>query len=116
MLKAYYGLTFDSFTKETEIRHFYKSAEFKESLSRLEFLKSTKGIGLITGQPGIGKTSVLRCFESNLNPNLYKCAYIPLSTLTVMDFYKALCDGLGVIPRFKKVTMFKQIQEALFTI
>jgi len=114
MFKTYYGLTFDPFTKDTEIKHFYKSKEFKEALNRIEFLKSTKGIGLITGQPGIGKSSLLRYFESTLNPNLYKCVYIPLSTLTVMDFYKALCDGLGIIPAFKKVTMFKQIQEAIY--
>jgi len=115
MFKAYYGLTFDPFTKDTEIKHFYKSNEFKEAISRLEFLKTTKGIGLITGQPGIGKSSLLRYFESTLNSNLYKCIYIPLSTLTVMDFYKALCDGLGIIPGFKKVTMFKQIQESIYT-
>jgi len=113
MFKTYYGLTIDPFTKETETKHFYKSKEFKEALNRLEFLKSTKGIGLITGQPGAGKTSLLRYFESTLNSNLYKCVYIPLSTLTVMDFYKALCDGLGVNPGFKKVIMFKQIQEAI---
>ena len=100
MFKTYYGLTIDPFTKETETKHFYKSKEFKEALNRLE-LKSTKGIGLITGQPGAGKTSLLRYFESTLNSNLYKCVYIPLSTLTVMDFYKALCDGLGVNPDLK---------------
>ncbi|NLN51141.1 MAG: AAA family ATPase, partial [Acholeplasmataceae bacterium] len=48
MFKTYYGLTIDPFTKETETKHFYKSKEFKEALNRLEFLKSTKGIGLIT--------------------------------------------------------------------
>jgi len=114
MYKAYYGLTFDPFTKDTEIKHFFKSSEFKDALSRLEFLKATKGIGLITGEPGIGKSSLIRYFESTLNPNLYKCVYIPLSTLTVMDFYRALCDGLGIIPGYKKVTMFKQIQETIY--
>lgn len=86
----------------------------KDAISRLEFLKTTKGIGLITGEPGMGKSSLLRYFESTLNPNLYKCVYIPLSTLTVMDFYRALCDGLGIIAGFKKMTMFKQIQETIY--
>ena len=31
-----------------------------------------------------------------------------------MDFYRALCDGLGVEPANKKVTIFKQIQESIF--
>jgi type II secretory pathway predicted ATPase ExeA len=32
-----------------------------------------------------------------------------------MNFSKAICDGLGIIPGFKKVTMFKQIQEYIYT-
>jgi type II secretory pathway predicted ATPase ExeA len=46
---------------------------------------------------------------------LFKCIYIPISTLTVMEFYRAICSGLGVIPSYKKVDMFKQIQEAIYT-
>ena len=68
MFKTYYGLTIDPFTKETETKHFYKSKEFKEALNRLEFLKSTKGIGLITGQPGAGKTlSILKLNHENFS-------------------------------------------------
>ena len=36
-----------------------------------------------------------------------------MSTLTVIDFYKNLCYGLGITPRQKKIDMFKQIQEAI---
>lgn len=114
MFKTYYGLTFDPFEKEVEIKNFYKSHEFNQALSRLEFLKSTKGMGVITGEPGTGKSSLIRYYTSSLNSNLFKCVYIPISTLTVMDFYKALCNGLGVIPSQKKVTMFSQIQEAIY--
>jgi type II secretory pathway predicted ATPase ExeA len=114
MFKVFYGLTFDPFTKEVENKNFYKSNQFNQALSRLEFLKKNRGFGLITGEPGTGKSSLLRYFKESLNPNLYKCVYIPLSTLTVMDFYRALCDGLGVEPACKKVTIFKQIQESIF--
>lgn len=114
MFQTFYGLTFDPFTKEVENKNFYKSYQFNQALSRLEFLKKNKGFGLITGEPGTGKSSLLRYFKESLNPNLYKCVYIPLSTLTVMDFYRALCDGLGVEPACKKVTIFKQIQESIF--
>lgn len=114
MFKAFYGLNFDPFSKEVENKNFYKSHQFNEALSRLEFLKKNKGFGLITGEPGTGKSSLMRYFKESLNPNLYKCVYIPISTLTVMDFYRALCDGLGVEPACKKVSIFKQIQESIF--
>ena len=114
MYKAFYGLSFDPFTKEVTNKNFYKSYHFNQALSRLDFLKQHKGFGLITGEPGTGKSSLLRYFKESLNPNLFKCVYIPLSTLTVMDFYRALCDGLGVEPSSRKVAIFKQIQESIF--
>lgn len=114
MYKAFYGLSFDPFTKEVINKNFYKSYHFNQALSRLDFLKQHKGFGLITGEPGTGKSSLVRYFKESLNPNLFKCVYIPLSTLTVMDFYRALCDGLGVEPANRKVTIFKQIQESIF--
>jgi type II secretory pathway predicted ATPase ExeA len=43
-----------------------------------------------------------------------KVIYIPITTLTVNEFYRALCDGLGVIPAYKKVDLFKQIQESIY--
>ena len=62
-----------------------------------------------------GNPFALRCFASSLNKNMYRLVYIPITTLTVKEFYRALCDGLGVIPAYKKVDMFKQIQEAIYT-
>jgi type II secretory pathway predicted ATPase ExeA len=114
MFKAFYGLSMDPFLKDLEIKDHFKSEDFTQALYRLEFLKNTKGFGLLTGEPGLGKSFILRYFTSTLNPNLFKCIYIPISTLTVMDFYRALCNGLGIIPAHKKVEMFKQIQEAIF--
>lgn len=115
MYKAFYGLSYDPFLKSIETKEQFKSQDFNEALGRLEFLKNTKGFGLITGEPGVGKSFLLRCFVDSLNPNLFKPVYIPISTLTVMDFYRAICNGLGIITAYKKVLMFKQIQESIFT-
>ncbi|WP_434642005.1 AAA family ATPase [Thermoanaerobacterium thermosaccharolyticum] len=82
-------------------------------MSRLEFLKDKKGFGLITGDPGSGKSYTLKCFVTSLNPNMYKVVYIPISTLTVMDFYRYLSDGLGLIPKHRKCDMFRQIQDVI---
>ena len=115
MYKAFYGLSSDPFLKSIETKDHFKFQDFNDALSRLEFLKNTRGFGLITGEPGVGKSFLLRYFVDSLNTNLFKPVYIPISTLTVMDFYRALCSGLGIIPAHKKVLMFKQIQESIYT-
>lgn len=114
MFTAYYGMDFNPFTNEIDSKYNFNSNDFIQASARLDILRQHKGIGLLTGEPGSGKSFCLRHFAYSLNKNLYKIIYIPITTLTVKEFYMALCDGLGVIPAYKKVSMFKQIQEAIY--
>ncbi|NPV51907.1 MAG: AAA family ATPase [Firmicutes bacterium] len=47
---------------------------------------------------------------SKLNPQLFKVVYMPLSLVTAVDFYRHLAVALGLIPRFRKVDLFHDIQ------
>ena len=60
-----------------------------------------------------GKIMYEAYFGMKLNPNLYKIVYLSLSTVTVLEFYRSFCIGLGIEPAFKKIDMFNQIQERL---
>ncbi|NLT51068.1 MAG: AAA family ATPase [Ignavibacteria bacterium] len=116
MFKSYYGLKFNPFDKAIDITSIYESHDIKELGARFKYLQSTRGIFLLTGEPGTGKSTALRRFATSLNPSLYKVCYFPLSTVTVMDFYRGLLFELGEIPSCKKVTMFKQIQESILSL
>jgi len=48
-----------------------------------------------------------------LHPSLYRVVYFPLSTITVNDFYRGLAFNLDLEATFRKVDLFKQIQEAI---
>lgn len=115
MFTAFYGMDFNPFTNEIEPKFSYASNDFVQTSARLDILRQHKGIGLLTGEPGCGKSFTLKCLAASLNKSLYKIVYIPITTLTVKEFYMALCDGLGVVPAYKKVNMFKQIQESIYT-
>jgi len=104
-----FGLEFNPFLKNSR-DILIETSEFKEALFRLNYLTSTKGFGLLTGAPGLGKTTVIRHFSDSLNPSLYKVCYSAMSTLTVMDFYRSLVDQLGLIPSYRKTDNFKIIQ------
>lgn len=113
MYLSYYGLEFNPFDKEVDIKYSFETNDLKILNNRLEFIKDHRGIGLITGNPGLGKTYSIRKFVNSLNTNLYKVIYICMSTLTVYEFYKQLCYELDIEPPFKKIDMFKTIQERI---
>jgi type II secretory pathway predicted ATPase ExeA len=82
----------------------------------MEHLKKSRGIGLIIGESGSGKTSLIRAFTGNLNTSLYKVVYFPLSTVSPNDFYRGMLYGLGEIPKSRKIDMFGQIQASILTL
>jgi type II secretory pathway predicted ATPase ExeA len=109
----FYGMSFNPFEKGLDSRHLFQSIDFKEFVSRMEYFKSSKGFACVFGEAGSGKTTSLRAFTAGLNPQLFKVVYLPLSSVTVQDFYRHLAVGLGLVPRFRKVDLFHQIQEQI---
>ena len=116
MYLSYYGLEFNPFDKDIETKYAFETDDFKILKNRLEFVKENKTMALITGNPGMGKTFALRNFFNELNSNLYKVVYICMSTITTYEFYRQLCFELGIELPFKKVDMFREIQERILNL
>ena len=106
---ARYGLEFNPFIKNAK-DILVETAESSEVRTRLDYLKDTRGFGVLTGEPGRGKTTAARIWAGSLNPSLFKVSYSSLSSLTVMDFYRQVASGLGAEPRFRKNELFDDIQ------
>jgi general secretion pathway protein A len=113
MFRQHFGLKFNPFDKEIPTDKLFASRDTKELDSRLKYMLDTRGICLIVGEPGSGKSTGLRRLTENLNRSLYKPCYLPLTTLTVKEFYQAMASLLGETPTYKKVTLFQQIQNCI---
>ena len=59
MYKSFYSLSDNPFKKEIETKDLYQSENLKELSARLDYLKKTRGIAVIIGEPGSGKTCLL---------------------------------------------------------
>ena len=97
MYTSFYGMSTNPFVKDESIKYKFESNDFKQVLNRLNYLKEIKGVGLITGNPGLGKTFVARYFISELNKNLYKIIYISITNdMTIFDFFKIVSNCLSL--------------------
>ncbi len=113
MFTQFFGLKFNPFTKEVPSDKLFISQDLLELESRLKYLENTRGIGLVAGEPGSGKSTALRKYVTDLNPALYKYCYFSLATVTVLEFYQGLALELGEEPKHKKVAIFHQIQQSI---
>ncbi|NLL49275.1 MAG: AAA family ATPase [Firmicutes bacterium] len=111
MFRSFYGLTLNPFDKSLAVKHAFNSKDHKNMMDRLNYLQKTRGVGVFTAAPGMGKTYALRCFADTLNPNIAELSYICLSTVSINEFYRQLCLELGLEPLSRKADMFKAIQE-----
>ena len=109
----FFGLKFNPFRKEVPIEQLFASSSSIELRSRLGFLETTRGIGLVMGEPGAGKTTALRAYLKQLNPASYHICYFALSTLNVREFLNGLAMELGESPAFQRIKTIHLIQQAI---
>jgi len=110
-LLAWFGLKNFPFDKNLKTQDVLETEPFKEATARLHYIKRRGGIMLLTGDPGVGKTLVLRHYVHNLNENLFKPYYTPLSTLSRADLLYHLNRLLGLPPKISKSAVYTQIQK-----
>ena len=59
---------------------------------RFAWLLETPGVGLLTGEAGVGKTAALRQLTRSLNPHRYQVIYLAETDLARLD----LCLSLAL--------------------
>ena len=96
MYLRHFTLTRFPFHDTLETDELFDSAAITEAEARVHHLLELKGIGLLTGEVGSGKTTVCRKVTASLHAGLYRLLYVTLSTGNVMDMYKSIAWELGL--------------------
>lgn len=110
MYRQHFALTHHPFSNEVEPEDLFPAAAAKELEVRLTHLLEMRGIGLITGDSGSGKTSGARRVLAQLHASLYRVVYVCLSTGNVLDLYKTIAWEMGLSVERSRASLFRQIR------
>jgi general secretion pathway protein A len=113
MYLKHFGLTHNPFTKSVPVDALFASSAAKELEARLTHLIELRGIGLVTGDSGSGKTTVCRKVAAGLHTGLHRVFYLPNSTGNVMDLYKAICWELGLPTERSRAALYRVIRNEI---
>ena len=80
---------------------------------RFNWLLQSPGIGLITGEPGVGKTTALRHLTRALNPHRYQVIYQAETDFGRIDIYRGLAKALGIEPCYRRAQLWRDIKERI---
>lgn len=111
MYLKHFGLTLFPFGKEIGADELFPSASLTELGVRLQHLIELRGIGLVTGESGSGKTSACRRTAAELHAGLHRVIYVPLTTGNAMDMYKTIAWELGLPTERNRAALYKQIRD-----
>jgi len=88
-------------------------SRFEQALARMKFFLDQGRIALITGQTGVGKSSLLRMLRQTMPQNRYTPVYLHLTNVSPSAFLRLIVAELGEPPRFGKDRLFLQIIERI---
>lgn len=108
MYLQHFGLRHPPLGKEsTEL---WDDGALAQLAERFAWLLQSPGLGLITGEPGVGKTAALRSLTGKLNPHRYQVIYQAETDFGRIDIYRGLARALGVEPSYRRAHLWRDIK------
>ncbi len=112
-LQSHWGFTVMPFTAAVPVPGLFGSAAHKEAVARLRWLISARGLGVLTGEAGSGKTVAVRAATAGLDASRHTLIYLPNPQVGVRGLHGAAATALGQAPRFHHATLIPQVEAAL---
>jgi len=105
MYEDFFGLSRRPFTMSADPQFLYLTPQHREAATGLIYsILKHKGMVTVTGDPGTGKTTVLKAVLSSISGAAIKVAYVSVPTMTAAEFleFMLLQFGLANLARANK--------------
>ena len=108
MMLQHFGLKHSPLGKDnTEL---WDDGTHTQLAERFAWLLDSPGVGLLTGEAGVGKTAVLRQLTHSLNPHRYQVIYLAETDFSRLDLYRSLALALGLEPTYRRASLWRDIK------
>jgi type II secretory pathway predicted ATPase ExeA len=85
------------FSRQIDPSFLYQSKGHKEALARLQLMVESSNLGVLTGEVGSGKSTLIRSLFQNLDAKRHFPIYITMTGLKPRDFYGELLRHVGEV-------------------
>ena len=114
MYRKRFGLTGHPMPKDARGTTFFSSSEGYATLQRnFARLVDEPGLGVLTGEAGVGKTAAIRNLCCSLPKPDYLVIYHCDTAVAPLDLYRSLAVELGVRPSHRRAQLWTDIKKAL---
>lgn len=110
---AVFGFTHPPFHRPLCADQLFRSPGLDELHSRLRYLVDSRAIGLLTGEPGTGKSTALRRLREDLHPDQIRAVYLHDTLVNPADFCRQLALQMGLVPEWSRAMTFRLIQHEI---
>ena len=80
---------------------------------RFQWLLDSPGIGVLTGEAGVGKTAALRQLTTGVNPHRYKVTYLAETDFGRLDLYRGLAIALDLEPAYRRAQLWRDLKQRI---
>ena len=109
-LQSHFGFTKVPFCKNLWVSEMFDSRSQREAFQALRLWLEVRGLALITGPPGVGKSVTLRRFVQSLDEARYRVLLVTSVPTTSHGFLRAINRVLGLPMRLHLADLFDQAQ------
>jgi type II secretory pathway predicted ATPase ExeA len=112
MYQEFYGFARLPFERDIPPDDLFASQPQQEMAARLTYLLRQRGMGLVTGDVGAGKSTAIRAFTARLDANRYYVVYLSNPTVGVSGLYRDILTALHREPPFSRPRQVAAIRAA----
>jgi general secretion pathway protein A len=109
MFTTHFKMKIQPFCESISAQQILQDERMTQGLARLQYMASQGTIALITGQTGVGKSTLIKLFLSNLPQKQYQPVYVHFSHVRASSLLKLIVTELGEVPKQTKERVFLQI-------